>query len=133
MDEQPEVVEPVRDQDQQNAHQEQKEKEAQGGPQKMQLLSGEELVRFQNAQDLARIEQMFVYHSPFGDQAERYGLLRSEALKLAKQICHQCPYSRERSLALTQLQQTIMWANSAIAINEKPSIKDQIKDGQSIS
>lgn len=120
----------VRDQDQQNAHQEEKERSQQSGGQKMEILQGESLAKFQDAQDFARIEQVFVYHAPFGDQAERYGLLRSEALKLAKQVCHQCPYSRERSLALTALQQAIMWANAAISINEKPGIKDEIKDGQ---
>lgn len=124
MDERTEVAEPVRDQDQQNAHQEEKEKSQQGGAQKMEILSGHALAKFQNTQDFLRIEQIFVYHAPFGDQAERYGLLRSEALKLAKQICHQCPYSRERSLALTSLQQAIMWANAAIAINEKAPTSD---------
>jgi hypothetical protein len=64
------------------------------------------------------IDKTFTYHKPFGTQAERYQLLRDEAKKLAYMIEGNCPDSREKSLALTSLQQTIMWANAAIAINE---------------
>ena len=66
------------------------------------------------------IEATFTYHKPFGSQTERYQLLRDEAKKLAHLIEGSCPVSRETSLALTSLQQTIMWANASIAINEKP-------------
>ncbi len=30
-----------------------------------------------------------------------------------------CPESREKSLAITNLQQSVMWANASIAINEE--------------
>lgn len=41
---------------------------------------------------------------------------------MAKELAHlinkNAPESREKSLAFTSLQQTVMWANAAIAINE---------------
>lgn len=66
----------------------------------------------------AQIEQAFTYHPPKGDQAERYVKLRSKAHELAFEIQALCPESREKSLALTNLQQATMWANASIAINE---------------
>lgn len=68
---------------------------------------------------IEEIENTFTYHKPFGDQPERYEALRSIAKSLAYRIHRSCPQSRERSLALTNLQQAIMWANASIAINEK--------------
>lgn len=64
------------------------------------------------------VDQVFQYHAPKGDQAERYQDLRNGAKELAKKIEVLCPPSREASLALTNLQQAVMWANAAIAINE---------------
>lgn len=66
-----------------------------------------------------QIENTFTYHKPFGNQSERYEVLRSQAKILAAFIADYCPDSLEKSLALTNLQQSIMWANAAIAINEK--------------
>ena len=66
-----------------------------------------------------QIESLFTYHRPFGDQATRYERIRSAAIAMAGFIQGNCPESREKSLALTNLQQAIMWANAAIAINEK--------------
>ncbi len=65
------------------------------------------------------IEGIFTHHVAFGDQAERYTALREMGKELAYKIKQSCPQSREASLAMTHLQQTIMWANAAIAINEK--------------
>lgn len=65
------------------------------------------------------VNNIFTYHRPFGNQPERYEKLRNKAKELATMIMESCPESREKSLALTNLQQTIMWANASIAINEK--------------
>lgn len=66
-----------------------------------------------------QIGNIFTYHRPFGDQPDRYERLRWEAKMLANTINRDCPESREKSLAITSLQQAIMWANASIAINEK--------------
>jgi hypothetical protein len=61
------------------------------------------------------IETRFTYHAPKQGQPEMYERLRDQAKKLAHEINTLCPDSREKSLALTNLEQTIMWANAAIA------------------
>jgi len=65
-----------------------------------------------------QIENTFTYHAPKGDQTERYEKLRSKAKELASLMASACPNSREKSLAFTNLQQAVMWANDSIAINE---------------
>lgn len=66
----------------------------------------------------AEIEKRFTYHAPIGDQPVRYGLIRGAGKALAETLCKLCPPSRELSLALTNLEQAIMWANAAVARNE---------------
>lgn len=66
-----------------------------------------------------QLDNIFTYHKPFGSQPRRYEQLRTEAKELAKLIHSYCPESREKSLAITNLQQSIMWANASIAINEQ--------------
>ena len=60
------------------------------------------------------IEKRFTYHSPKGRE-HRFQTLRDNAKSLAYEIKKQCPDSRERSLALTKLEEVIMWANASIA------------------
>lgn len=69
-------------------------------------------------QELVQINNTFVYHLVQEGQQERYVALREKARELAILICESCPVSREKSLALTNLQQTVMFANAAIAIHE---------------
>lgn len=64
------------------------------------------------------VDNVFMYHPPSGTQAARYESLREKAKELAKLIQTSTPESREQSLALTHLQETVMFANAAIAINE---------------
>jgi hypothetical protein len=63
------------------------------------------------------LETRFTYHPPKPGQPEVYQGLRVVALNFARTIDQQCPDSREKSLALTQLEQCVMWANAAIARN----------------
>lgn len=60
----------------------------------------------------------FTYHEPKGDQPERYIEIRARAKQLATLISKSCPPSRERSLALTKLEESVMWANASIARRE---------------
>ncbi len=68
--------------------------------------------------NLSEIENAFAYHAPKDDQVERYQNLRAMAKSMALQIEDLCPNSREKSLALTKIQEANMWANASIAINE---------------
>ena len=65
-----------------------------------------------------QIENNFKYHAPKGNQQERYVALRDKAKECALLIDEMCPDSREKSLAITKLEEAIMWANASIARNE---------------
>jgi len=67
---------------------------------------------------LKKIDNAFTYHSPKGNQPDRYEALRAKAKELATLIAEESPFSREQSLAMTHLETAIMWANAAIARNE---------------
>lgn len=65
------------------------------------------------------LENRFSYHKPFGDQPERYVKIRDTAKELAIVILDCTPESREQSLALTNLEECVMWANAGIARRER--------------
>jgi hypothetical protein len=67
---------------------------------------------------LAELEVRFTYHAPKPGQKERYEELRYQAKRLAELIVESTPDSREQSLALTALEEAVMWANAAIARRE---------------
>ena len=62
---------------------------------------------------------IYTYHAPKNDQPERYEDLRAIARSFAEAIERLTPASREQSLAFTNLEQAVFWANAAIARNEK--------------
>lgn len=79
-----------------------------------------QIVKYQPTDEvLARIETNFTYHAPQPDQPTRYGVIRDTAKQLAALLVIVCPESRELSLALTKLEESVMWANASIARNEK--------------
>lgn len=63
-------------------------------------------------------ERRFTYHAPKGSQQARYERIRNFGKDFAYAVDQMCPNSREKSLALTNLEQAIMWANASIARNE---------------
>jgi hypothetical protein len=64
------------------------------------------------------LDNRFTYHAPKGDQALRYEMIRDSARNFAEHIDGRCPDSREKSLAITHLEEAVMWANASIARNE---------------
>ena len=66
-----------------------------------------------------QLENNFKYHKPMEGQPERYTSIRGDAASFAGMLTVFCPPSRELSLALTKLEECVMWANAAIARNEK--------------
>lgn len=64
-----------------------------------------------------QIENNFTYHPPKEGQPEKYTKIREKAKELALLIDQECPNSREKSLAITRLEEVVMWANASIARN----------------
>ncbi len=64
------------------------------------------------------LENNFTYHSPKPGQPQRYQSIWDKAKELAYLIAEETPESREQSLALTNLETSVFWANAAIARNE---------------
>ena len=71
-----------------------------------------------NSSDMARVSKNFTYHPPKGDQPGRYEEIRAKGKEMAELIMVNCPVSRETSVALSRLEEAVMWANAAIARNE---------------
>ena len=59
----------------------------------------------------------FTYHAPDAIKARKYERIRNESLDLAGIIDVYAVDCREKSLAITALEQAVMWANAAIARN----------------
>ncbi|WFB60559.1 hypothetical protein [Paenibacillus sp. BR1-192] len=66
-----------------------------------------------------QIENNFKYHAPTPGQPEIYQQIREKAKELAYLIDELVPGSREKSLALTNLEQSVFWANAAVARHDK--------------
>lgn len=69
-------------------------------------------------EQLQKIERKFTYHPPKPGQPERYQTIREVVKTAALIIEAECPEGREKSLAMTNLENAVMWANAAIARNE---------------
>ncbi|UFT98089.1 hypothetical protein KO561_12840 [Radiobacillus kanasensis] len=64
-----------------------------------------------------QIENNFKYHAPKEGQIVLYNEIREQSKELATYIDIHCPDSREKSLAITKLEEAVMWANASIARN----------------
>ena len=69
------------------------------------------------------INNRFMYHPPKEGQPEKYVSIRDKAKELAEMINTLCPESREKSLAVTNLEEAAMWANASIARNPEQGVK----------
>ena len=67
--------------------------------------------------DVADLVNRFSYHPPTGGKVETHQNVRDVYRKFALTIAPNLPTSREKSLAITALEESLMWANAAIARN----------------
>lgn len=64
----------------------------------------------------ADLRNRFTYHPPSDDETiARYANIRRSALVFAQMLNESVPDGREKSLAITHLEEVVFWANAAIA------------------
>lgn len=67
------------------------------------------------------IDKPFAYHKPSEDGMERITNLREVFSVVKAAIEKNCPESRQRSVALTELETSAMWAIKAVVFNDPKS------------
>ena len=72
-----------------------------------------------------QIDNIFTYHKPNPDKPERSVALRENAREVAQMVLELTPESREQTLAIGKIQESVMFANAAIAINEVDPSKSE--------
>jgi len=65
--------------------------------------------------DIKEIEKRFTFHPINKDKSIKCSEIRAVSCNLAFLLNDFCPESREKSLAFTALEETVMWANACIA------------------
>lgn len=65
------------------------------------------------------IERRFTYHPKSMEQAFGYKAIRDEARAFAVTLLTLTPPGREQALALTKLQEAVMWANAALETGDE--------------
>ena len=81
--------------------------------------------QFRGAPDMAtdpEIENWFSYHPPFGNQKDRYVLIRDAAKNMAYIIRAFTPKNPDQTVALRKLRECVMTANAAIACGEPAGV-----------
>lgn len=64
------------------------------------------------------LKNRFTYHAPKSNQPFKYEKIRAAGLLMATLVNELCPCSHELSMALTKIDEAVMWANAAIARRE---------------
>ena len=67
--------------------------------------------------DQAEIDRRFDYHAPDGPKRIMHEDVRTSVKHVAVDFVAMLPEGREKSLALTALEEALFWANAAIARN----------------
>jgi hypothetical protein len=73
---------------------------------------------YEQAQKIDQIHRSLTNQPPTPEQIERIELLRQVGKTLGTAIVEQTPASREQSLAITKLEECVMWAVKAIVLED---------------
>lgn len=68
------------------------------------------------------MKKTFAYHKPSAAGVEKIAALREAFSRLHDEIEQLAPNSREKSVALTNLETTAMWAIKAVVCNDPESV-----------
>lgn len=63
-----------------------------------------------------KIDEIFTYHAPVGDDPQKYEKIRSKAKELANVILENTPECADQTAAIRQLREAVMTANASIAL-----------------
>ena len=64
----------------------------------------------------AELARRFAYHAPLSDtRRQAHENVRGQIGRLAQFIAHTVPAGREQALAITKLEEAMMWANASLA------------------
>lgn len=72
--------------------------------------------------DPDELQHRFAYHRPTGNKGEAHEFIRNQCAYLASRINAIAPDCREKSLAITALEEAMLWTNAAIARNPETSV-----------
>lgn len=70
--------------------------------------------------DGADLDNRFRFHPANPETGQRHGVIRDACRDFAEFLNAQIPDGREKALAITHLEEVMMWANAAIARNPGP-------------
>jgi len=70
------------------------------------------------------IDRPYAYHKPSPAGFEKIQALRAAFSDVERVIRAQCPESRQRSVAITELETAAMWAIKSIVFNDPNSVVD---------
>lgn len=63
-----------------------------------------------------KIDDIFTYHAPEGDDLQKYQRIRDKAKELAHVILDNTPTSADQTAAIRKLRECVMTANASIAL-----------------
>jgi hypothetical protein len=66
-------------------------------------------------EQLEELRIRFAYHAPTPEKVTQHETVRENCFALAEYLTAELPESREKSLAITKLEEVMMWSNAAIA------------------
>jgi hypothetical protein len=74
--------------------------------------------------EVADVENRFAFHPATETTGPKHDAVRATLLRVAKQMQRDLPDGREKSLVLTKLEETMFWANAAIARHQDVASSD---------
>ncbi len=66
--------------------------------------------------DMRKLDEIFSYHAPEGDQPTRYGAIRHAAMEFAMVVLANTPECADQTAAVRKIREAVMTANAAIAL-----------------